>query len=138
MLTLLTLVVMISKVTSQTSSDSCTCIPNSQLRIAARLIEVGKADSVLVIMQDSTIAQLHRLLAARENELSAYKNREQIYNKIVANYDTQISLMKDQGVISASWVKDLQKQVRRGRTKTVLVGLAGLVVSGVTLYLTTR
>ena len=118
--------------------DSSTCIPNYQLRVAVRLIEQGRIDSAIVVKQDSIIHLQKERIAKKDAQLLGYVNNEKTYQQLIAQYKKQDQLRDQAAGIASQWITSLQKQVKRERTKTVLVGIAGLIVSGVITYLAVK
>lgn len=112
-----------------------TRIPNVNLRAAVKLIEGLQLDS-LMMARDITV--LTAKVFQRDKTITALNGKISSYQLLSANYQKQISLMTDQAKISSGWVSSLQKDLKRQRTKTTLVGIAGLIVSGLTLYLATK
>lgn len=122
---------------SQTS-DSVTCIPNSKLQLAAKLIEKGKLDSIELDVQRSNVILLNQRIATKNDIIAEYQLKDSTYKRIFSNYDQEQKNMLDQVVLANKQVLVLQKDVRRQKRKTFITGLAGLLATGLTLYLTTK
>lgn len=108
------------------------------MNIAVQLIEIGKIDAKKVIVLDSAVKLLRKQISAKNTQLAAYIQREKTYDLLVANYKKEIQLRSQSQDISTAWVTTLQIDLRRQRTKTTIVGILGLVATGLTLYLTTK
>lgn len=120
------------------SQDSVTCLPNEQLKIAIKLIERGKTDSMRVELLTRNIDILNARINSRDSAILQYEKREISFSLLMANYDKQILNYQKNDTLSTTWVAQLQKDLRRQRTRTVVVGVAGLVGIFLTAYLTTR
>ncbi len=116
-------------------SDSSTCIPNYQLRIAAKLIQQGRIDSAIIVKQDSIIHLQKERIAKKDAQLLGYVSNERTYQQLITQYKEKEKLRDQASGIATQWITSLQKQVKRERTKTVLVGIAGILVSGCITYL---
>lgn len=122
----------------RTDTLPSTRIPNDSLNIGVALIEQGKIDATTVLTQDSVIAIMRKQIAAKDKQLNAYISREETYKALVAKF-RQSEVLKDKAAtLSLGKINGLQSQLKHARTNTILVGIAGLVVSGFVLYLTTK
>ncbi len=118
---------------SQTS-DSVTCIPNSQLRIAARLIEQGKLDSAELGVQRTNVRLLYQRLGAKNDIIWQYQAKDSTYKLMVANYEADQKTMLDQVSLANRQVLKLQKDVKRQKTKTAIVGIAGIAATLISIF----
>lgn len=123
---------------SDTLTDSTTSIPNSQLRKAVILIEQGRIDARTILTQDSVIKILQVQITAKQNQLNAYLKREITYKTLIDKYKQSETIKDNAAVIGTKYQNALKSQLKRSRTNTVLVGIAGVIVSGLVLYVTTK
>ena len=79
-----------SKGISQNSSDSVTCIPNTQLRKAINLIENGKVVKKELELSNERTVLLEYRISTKDSIISQYVKKEDNWKKIDANYKTQI------------------------------------------------
>ncbi len=84
------------------------------------------------------LSVLRTRITERETTISLLRERVNSYVALSANYDKQIANLNKQNDLSTKLNVTLGKSLKRANTKTVLVGIAGLIVSGLTLYLTAR
>lgn len=122
---------------SQTS-DSVTCIPNDKLRLAAQLIEKGRLDSAELDIQRTNVRLLYQRVSTKNDIIRQYQLKDSTFKNIQANYDREQKNMLDQVALANRQVAQLQKDVRRQKTKVKVVGLAGIIATALTLYLTTK
>lgn len=122
---------------SQTS-DSCTCIANGQLRIAARLIEKGRLDSIELNLTKINFDLSQKIIIEQGKVLTAWEGKESVWKKIEQNYQKdQKALFDEIGYANLQIVK-LAKDVKRQKRKTILTGLAGLAATALTIYITSK
>ncbi len=81
---------------------------------------------------------LRQRITQRETTISLLTGRIDSYKTLVANYDKQVANLNKQNDLWTKLNGTLAKSLKWANTKTVIVGIAGIIVSGVTLYLTTR
>ncbi len=84
------------------------------------------------------LSVLRTRITQRETTISLLNQRINSYVALTANYDKQIANLNKQNDLSMKLNTTLGKAIKRANTKTILVGIAGLLVSGLTLYLTAR
>lgn len=123
---------------SQTSKDSITCLPNSQLRKVIRSNEEGKiAIAELALMKENNNALLLRI-SYKDDIIQQYINQDSIQMQIITNFEIQVKALEEKIAINEKWVKDLRKQLRRQKTKTFLVGTLGVLTTAATFYFLTK
>lgn len=122
---------------SQTS-DSCTCIPNSQLRIAARLIEQGRLDSIELNLTKRSFLLSQDVIKEQTKVITAWEGKEDVWKKLEANFEKEkVALLDEVGYANREIVK-LNKDIKRQKRKTVLTGIAGLLATALTIYITSK
>ncbi len=123
------------KAFSQSSHDSILCLPINDARAAVKIIEGLRIDSLTM---SRNLSVLRTRITQRETTISLLNQRINSYVALTANYDKQIANLNKQNDLSMKLNTTLGKAIKRANTKTILVGIAGLLVSGLTLYLTAR
>jgi hypothetical protein len=114
-----------SKGISQNSSDSTTCIPNSQLRKAINLIENGKVlKNELELSNERTVLLEYRI-STKDSIISQYIYKEDNWKKIDANYKSQIYNYKEYGKNTQKIFEEQRKQIRGLKFKKWVGILAG-------------
>jgi hypothetical protein len=124
-ITLIILVVWTSKGISQNSSDSVTCIPNSQLRKAINLIENGKVVKKELELSNERTVLLEYRISTKDSIISQYVNKEDNWKKIDANYKSQIFNYKEYGKNTQRIFEEQRKQIRGLKFKKWVGILAG-------------
>lgn len=84
------------------------------------------------------LSVLRTRITERETTISLLRERINSYQVLTANYDKQVANLNKQVALSSGLNTILGKQLKKANTKTVLVGIAGLIISGLTLYLTAK
>lgn len=114
---------------------SSTRISNVNLRAAVKLIEGLRIDSLI---QARDVAVLHERVTARDNIIQKLNDRILTYEALKTNYEKTVANQASQIKLSTGLNGSLIRTIKRERTKTVIVGIAGIIISGITLYLTTK
>lgn len=112
---------------SQTASDSVTCIPNSQLKKAISLIELGKVHKEELDASNIKIGKLESLILTKDGIIGEYKKKDSYndslivaYKGIVQNYQKTISNSEEAFSLQT-------KKLRREKLKkwgTLVLGVA--------------
>jgi hypothetical protein len=76
---------------SQTSSDSITCIPNSQLKKAINLIERGKVMEQELALTKKNVSLLETNLATKDRIISEYAKKDTISANIINGYKLAVT-----------------------------------------------
>ena len=115
-----------SKGISQNSTDSVTYIPNSQLRKAINLIENGKVVKKELELTKERSVVLEYRISVKDSVISQYQKKEVNWNKIDANYKSQILNYEDYARNSQKIFEEQRKQIRGLKFKKWVGILAGL------------
>jgi len=113
---------------SQTS-DSVTCLPNSQLRKAISLIEKGKVTEKELELTKEKMGLLESRLLNKDSLINRYTHIENDYKGIVKNQD---KIIQDNKLQASNYEKIISlkaKQVRN-QVKKKWIGIAVGVVVG--------
>lgn len=114
-----------SKGISQNSSDSVTCIPNTQLRKAINLIENGKVVKKELELSNERTVFLEYRISTKDSVISQYINKEDNWKKTDANYKTQIFHYEEYGKNTQKIFEAQRKQIRGLKFKKWVGILAG-------------
>lgn len=121
---------------SQTSIDKgCTCIPNANLRAAAKKIEQGKIDRAELILERRQKGILLERLSEKDSIITTMNEQRQLYDEQMSNYERMI--INDSSVIGEQTLrmKDLSRQLKTQRWKTRLAVVLGIIATGTTLLI---
>jgi hypothetical protein len=119
------LVVWTSKGISQNSTDSVTCIPNSQLRRAINIIENGKVVKQELELSKERSVVLEYRIATKDSIISQYINKESNWIKIDENQKKQIVNYKDYVKNSQRIFEEQRKRIKGLKFKKWAGILAG-------------
>jgi len=119
------LVVWTSKGISQNSTDSVTCIPNSQLRRAINIIENGKIVKQELELSKERSVVLEYRIATKDSIISQYINKESNWIKIDENQKKQIVNYKDYVKNSQRIFEEQRKRIKGLKFKKWAGILAG-------------
>ena len=114
-----------SKGISQNSSDSVTCIPNTQLRKAINLIENGKVVKKELELSNERTVLLEYRISTKDSVISQYVKKEDNWKKIDANYKNQIFHYEEYGKNTQQIFEQQRKQIRGLKFKKWVGILAG-------------
>jgi len=115
-------------------TDSCTCIPNSRLRIAAQKIEQGKADSVSLEACNTSNNLLMRDIDTKIELIDQLNKKDADSRELIANFLKEESNLFEQRTILTKSVVKLNKQVKRAKRTTIL-GVLGTGALGIFLLI---
>jgi len=124
-ITLIILVVWTSKGISQNSTDSVTCIPNSQLRRAINIIENGKVVKQELELSKERSVVLEYRIATKDSIISQYINKENNWIKIDENHKKQIINYEDYAKNTQRIFEEQKKRIRGLKFKKWAGILAG-------------
>ena len=119
------MVVWTSKGISQNSTDSVTCIPNSQLRRAINIIENGKIVKQELELSKERSVVLEYRIATKDSIISQYINKESNWIKIDENQKKQIVNYKDYVKNSQRIFEEQRKRIKGLKFKKWAGILAG-------------
>ena len=119
------MVVWTSKGISQNSTDSVTCIPNSQLRRAINIIENGKVVKQELELTKERSVVLEYRISTKDSVISQYQQKEVNWKKIDENYKKQIFHYEEYGKNTQKVFDEQRKQIRGLKFKKWVGILAG-------------
>jgi hypothetical protein len=79
---------------SQTSNDSVTCIPNSQLKLAIVKIEQGKLVKQELDLTNEKVNLLEGRLVLKDSVITFLKEKDALNNKMMWSYEATIANYK--------------------------------------------
>lgn len=113
----------------QTTTDSCTCVSNEQLRKAAQLIERGKGYGQLLAVANEKIDSLNKRISIKEQLIGTYQAGDAINEKIKADDQKEIANLVNQRDIAVQVAKDINKLLRKQKRKTVIAVLSTIAIA---------
>lgn len=93
---------------SQTS-DSVTCLPNSQLKKAINLIEQGKVYKEELEVSQKKIVKLEEFLNHKDKIINEYGKKDSIAQRIISSYEQAVINFQSQ-VKNAESINKIQKK----------------------------
>jgi len=117
------------KCQSQPTSEPATLVPNSKLRDAAKLIELGKIDRELVAAYKVQVDFLNQRIAVKDSLIKAYVVKDTAGARIIETYKAEVANLVEQRDIAMKEAKQQNKIMRRQKRKTVFVAVAGPVLT---------
>jgi hypothetical protein len=75
---------------SQTSNDSVTCIPNSQLKLAIVKIEQGKLYKQELEYTNDKVKLLEGRIVLKDSVIIFLKEKDSLHDKMMGNYESSI------------------------------------------------
>ena len=119
------MVVWTSKGISQNSTDSVTCIHNSQLRRAITIIENGKVVKQELELTKERSVWLEYRISTKDSVISQYQQKEDNWKKIDANYKSRINNYQQYTKNTQKIFEEQRKQIRGLKFKKWLGILTG-------------
>jgi len=95
---------------SQTSSDSVTCLPNSQLKKAINLIEEGKVYKEEAELGRTKIATLEGYVKNRQLIIKEFQKKDSISMNVISSYEQAVLNFQAQ-VKNAETINKIQKKI---------------------------
>lgn len=95
---------------SQTSNDSVTCIPNSQLKKAISQIELGKVFKEEAELGRTKIATLEGYVKNRELIIREFQRKDSIASNVISSYEQAVINFQSQ-LKNAEMMNKIQKKV---------------------------
>lgn len=120
---------------SQSSKDSCTCIPNDTLRLAAEKIEQGKLDFKELELANRNIILLNARVAVKDNKIKEISKNLLIAQQTIQAFKEKDSIHNEVDKITGNQISSFKKQVRQQKTKKVLIIIGAVIVEVLTLYI---
>lgn len=111
--------------------DTCTCIPNSELRQGAILIERGKEYAQLYRIEIEKVKVLQERIAVKEDIIQLLELDTLTNAKIIKTYKDEIKIDEDKLAIAVKSALRLDKLLRRQKRLTIIgmIASAALAVS---------
>ena len=122
------LILLKSQAISQTS-DSVTCIPNTQLRKAINLIERGKVVEEELQLTKENVSYLQKRIDKKDSIIYKYGMKEIMWKRVDSNYKTQIYNLNKVVSNSQKIYETREKQLSREKKKKWLFLIAGIASS---------
>lgn len=114
-----------SKGISQNSSDSVTCIPNSQLRRAINIIENGKIVKKELELSKERSVVLEYRISTKDSIIGQYVNKETNWKKVEDNQKKQIANYENYAKNTQRIFEEQRKRIRGLKFKKWAGILAG-------------
>lgn len=111
---------------SQTSNDSLVCIPNSQLKKAITIIEIGKITEEELTIVKKKLSIFQSTINVKDSIIDVYKSKEIDYKNILQN---QSNIITSSNNIITNLEKNIQlnaKIIKRQKFKKWVVGIMGV------------
>lgn len=105
----LSLAVKLSSI-SQTSNDSVTCIPNSQLKKAINLIELGKVTKQELEITTKKVQTLEEFLNHKDKIINEFKKKDSLSQTAISSYEQAVINFQSQ-LKNAETINKLQKKI---------------------------
>lgn len=115
---------------TQGSSDSVTCIPNSQLRGALVAVVQGQRAQEKLSVCDTTVSLLQRRLEAKDSAISIYRQITDRNNLIKQVDDREIFNLKSQNSLLMIAETKMLRRVKAQKRKTIFI-VAGIALAAI-------
>lgn len=117
---MLTLLVAVKFQAISQTSDSLTCIPNSQLKKAINLIEEGKVVKEELEVSKKKIVTLEEFINHKDKIINEYGKKDSIAQRIISSYEQAVINFQAQ-VKNAETITKLQKkQINKLKFKKII------------------
>jgi hypothetical protein len=113
---------------SQTSNDSVTCIPNTQLKLAIVKIEQGKLYKQELEFTNEKVKLLEERIFLKDSIITFLREKDVLYNKMMWSYDDSIDNYKkiiDNLQEQYKIQKSISRRQKLAKWGTFIAGLGG-------------
>lgn len=119
----LSLAVKLSSI-SQTSNDTVTCLPNSQLKKAINLIEEGKVVKKELEITNNKVKNLEEFLNHKDKIINEFKRKDSLSQTAISSYEQAVINFNSQ-LKNAENINKIQKKIinRQKFRKILALGL---------------
>jgi hypothetical protein len=117
---------------SQTSNDSLTCIPNSQLKKAINLIEKGKVAEEELNVSNQKILLLDESMKKKDLIIQEYSSKDSIYQKSINSYKAMVanletSLANAKSINTIDKIRNRKQKLKKWYSLVIGVGIGYLI-----------
>ena len=119
--------------TSQASTD-VTCIPNTNLRAAARKIEQGRLDHLELLLQRQNVSLLNSRLMQKDSIIVNFNLEREVMDLKVAGYEHRLSNDSTIMNLQAQDNKTLTRKLKTEKWRTRAAVVAGIAATVATVY----
>ncbi len=96
------------------------------------------ADAKMKPILQERINLLNADILLMSERIGNLKAKDSVNSQIIATYEAQLFVMKDQRKIFEAQLKDYEKKIRQQKRKTFFTGMAGIVTTAITFYIATK
>ena len=119
---------------SQRLKNDSTCLPNTQLRLALKLIEKGKAATTALLVQKDQNELLRVRIRVKDSVISLQQKRDTVYQQLVDGYQKDNQRLQEQSEARAAVIAKMRQDIKKQKRKTFLTYLAGLLTAAGLAY----
>lgn len=128
----------LSAFSQNSKKDSVTCLPNSQLRTALRLIEKGKFAEQQLMIADSNISVLEARIMTKDQVILKYDSLENSYRSLVSNAEKRVTVAEEKSRLDLEWVNKLNTDLRKQKRKTTFAWVVGGAATAASVFFLAR
>lgn len=115
-----------------------TRVADKDLQAGVAIIEEWRFMKLELKAKDENIAIMANQIDTKNKQIAAFKVREKKFTSLIDAYKQDSTLAASQINVYKGMTTGLKKDLKKQRRKTTFAIIGGIVMSGVTLYLTTR
>jgi hypothetical protein len=128
----------LSAYSQNSRKDSITCIPNSQLRTALRLIEKGRFSEEQLQIANSNLAIMESRILNKDSVIQKFDSLENNYKALVANAESRVKNAEEKSKLDLEWVNKLNNDLRKQKRKTTFAWVIGGVATAAAIFVFAR
>lgn len=102
-------------------------------------VSAKAARNLLIAAQQKPLLEeqiniLNQRIQAKEAIIEALQGKDSINAQVAKSFQEEIRIMREQRAVFEADLKSVNKQLRRARTKTKLVALAGIITTAAGIF----
>jgi signal recognition particle GTPase len=110
-------------------------LPNTQLRTALKLIEIGKQCEKTLLLTEKQMTLLEKQMSLKDSIISTVREEILMRSQVIDYYKVEIKNVDYQLTNYKSQVKTLEKSLKVQKVKTFFTGFIGVAGMGILTYL---
>jgi hypothetical protein len=129
-----TLLLTFTAISQRSNRDSCTCIENAKLRLAALRIEAGKRDSILLEICKEDNLYFKARIEVKDTKIMELQGKVADYKHLENSYQLEVKNLEQQKDIAVQGMEKLNRRLKGQKRLTVFGVLSAAVITSVTTF----
>lgn len=117
------------------ASNDSTCLPNTQLRAALKLIEKGRQCEYELELHQQALSIAERRMMTKDSIISIMADRINIAGAIRETYERDVELYQIENRSLSLTIAGLKKDLKKQKRKTTAARIGMVAIAGVAAYI---